>query len=531
MREDGRALLRTVSSISLATLISRVLGLVRDQVQSFYFGAGIVTDAFLAAFRVPNLLRDLFAEGALSSAFVPTFTEALQRGGRASAWRLANRVLGALGLVLGTLTVLILVGAPWILRVYTPGFAGPKLSLAATMTRILSPFLLCMAFAAVAMGMLNACGRFFVPALAPVFFNLAAIVGVIGLVPLFRWLGIDPGLSLAVGAAVGGVLQFVVQLPALRVEGYRMRPELVPSDPGVRRMAQLMLPATFGLAATQLSILVDTLLASFYQPAITWLALAFRLMQLPIGLFGVAIATANLARVSRDAARGDTASLRGNLSLSLRTAALLTLPSTAGLIALREPIVALLFEHGRFTAQDTLHTGAAVLCYSLGLYAYAVTKIQVPTFYALGDTTRPVQASAAAVVLKIVASLVLLRWLPTVGVDPFLGLALSTSLAAWTNFSLLAVGLRRRIGSLHGGVLRATAVLAGLSLGMGLACDLFHGLLVAAWADDGMASRALRLGLAVAFGLGLFLGGAVGLRLPEAVELGRRLRAGGSRRG
>ncbi len=520
-----KSLLRTVSSISLATLISRVLGLVRDQVQAFYFGASFVTDAYFAAFRIPNLLRDLFAEGALSSAFVPTFTAELEHRGRAAAWTLAGRVITALALILGVVTLVILLGAPWILRVYAPGFGGEKLELAVTMTRIVSPFLLFVALAAVLMGMLNACGRFFLPALAPVFFNLSAIAGVIVLVPVFRNAGIHPGLSLAVGAIVGGALQFLVQVPAVRREGFRYRPELVLSDPGVLRVARLMLPATFGLAATQINILVDTVLASFYEPAISWLAFAFRLMQLPIGLFGVAIATANLARVSRDAARGDREGLRANLAASLRTAALLTLPSTAGLIALREPIVRVLFEHGNFTAADTTHTATAVLCYAFGLYAYAVTKIQVPTFYALGDTRRPVIASATAVLLKIAASLLLIWLLPRLGFDAFLGLALSTSLAAWINFALLARGIRGRLGSLgvHA-VIPTTLRLLALSIVMGLATALFHGGLEAAWPAAGLAGQVVRLGLAVGFGIAIFGAGARLLRIPEARDLLARFR-------
>ena len=530
MSVERRSFLRTVSSISLATLMSRVLGLVRDQVQSYFFGASMITDAFLAAFRVPNLMRDLFAEGALSSAFVPTFTAEREQRGPEAAWRLANRLITVLVVVLGAVTLLIFFGAPWILKLYVPGFVGEKMDLAVTMTRIVSPFLLFVALAAVAMGMLNSCGRFFLPALAPVFFNLSAILCVIALVPWFRTLGIHPGLTLAVGALLGGLLQFLVQVPAMRRVGFRFRPELVPSDPGVYRVARLMLPATFGLAATQINILVDTVLASRFEPAITWLALAFRLMQLPIGLFGVAIATANLARVSQDAARGDAESLRNHFATSLRTVALLTLPSTTGLIALREPIVRMLFEHGRFTTSDTSQTAAAVLCYSLGLYAYAVTKIQVPTYYALGDTRRPVVASASAVALKVAASLGLIWLLPRLGVDAFLGLALSTSLAAWTNFALLARGLRRRIGPLGAmRVIPTTLVIALISVVMGVACGAFHRLLEQAWDGGGFAGEIVRLLASVLLGVALFAAGTLLARVPEARALLDRLRGDRSR--
>jgi putative peptidoglycan lipid II flippase len=529
MTAPRRSLLRTVSSISLATAMSRVLGLVRDQVQSYYFGAGMVTDAFIAAFRIPNLLRDLFAEGALSAAFVPTFTAEREHRGEAAAWRLGNRLMTALLLILGVVTVAIFLGAPWILPIYAPGFDGEQLTLAVTMTRIISPFLLLVALAAVCMGMLNASGRFFVPALAPVFFNVAVIAGVIGLVPLLARLGVATGLSLAIGALVGGALQFLVQVPALRGQGFRFRPELNLRDTGLRRIGRLMLPAIFGLAATQINILVDTILASRYDAAITWLSLAFRLMLLPIGLFAVSIATANLARVSQDAARGDHDGLRDNFGAALRMAALFTLPSTAGLIALREPIVQVLFEHGRFGAHDTVQTAAAAMCYALGLYAYAVTKIQVPTFYALGDTRRPVIASATAVGLKIAASLTLIVLLPRFGIDPFLGLALSTSLAAWTNFSLLAAGLRKKIGVLRGSnVLPLTCGLALVSAAMGYACYALHGALEALWSGGGLAGEIVRLGVAVAAGMAIFGVAVLAAGVPEARAAVRGLTRRGS---
>ena len=505
-------------------MVSRVLGLLREQVQAYFFGAGPVAEAFVAAFRIPNLLRDLFAEGALSSAFVPTFTAERDAAGADAAWRLANRVMTALAAVLGVIALLIVVFAPQILRVYVPGFDPSKMALTVTMTRILAPFLLFVALAAVAMGVLNTCGRFFLPALAPAWFNFAAITGVLTLVPLFRRLGVQPGLSLAVGVMVGGVLQFLVQVPAMRREGFRFRPEWAPRDPGLRRVVRLMVPATFGLAATQINILVDTILASLYgNGPIAWLSYAFRLMQLPLGLFGVALGTVNLARVSKDAARGDAAGLRANLAGALRAAALLTLPTTAGLIALRVPIVRVLLQHGRFGSADTLKTAAAVLCYALGLYAYSVTKIQVPTFYALGDTRLPVIASATSVALKISANLGLMVLLPRVGVDPFLGLALSTSLAAWINMAILERGLSNRAGSLREhAVLPATLKLAAVSAGMGVACSFFHSAL-SVWAGGGgFVGDAVRLAASIALGIGLTGWGVHALRLPEVEALRAR---------
>jgi putative peptidoglycan lipid II flippase len=519
------SLLRSAGSISIATAMSRVLGLARDQVQSYYFGAGFVTDAFLAAFRIPNLMRDLFAEGALSSAFVPTFTTVRTRDGEEAAWTLARRVMSVLLVILGALSLLIFLGAPAIMHVYAAGFAPEKLELATRMTRVLSPFLLAVALASVAMGVLNTFGKFFIPALAPASLNVAAILGMVLLPPVLALGGWHPGLSLAIGAMVGGLLQFGVQLPGLRALGFRYRWDWRPRDPGVVRIAKLMLPATIGQAATQINFLVDTWLASRYgNGPITWLSLAFRLIQLPIGLFGVALGMANLARVSRDAAQGDHEALRSNLAAALRAAALLALPATAGLVALREPIIRLLFQHGKFDAHSTAGTAAALLCYALGLYAYAVTKIQVPTFYALGDTRLPVIGSTSAVAAKLAANFLFVAMLPRLGIDPFLGLALSTSIAAWTNFSILGVGLRRRAGSMAGhGVVRVTLSMAALSAIMGVSCGAIHAGLSRVMTGETLVLAAVKLAVSVAAGFAITLAGAHLLRVPEARAIASRL--------
>lgn len=523
---ESRSLLRSAGAMSAATFVSRILGLAREQVQAYLFGAGFATDAWNAAFRIPNLLRDLFAEGAMSAAFVPTFTATREREGDEAARRLANRMTTLLIVVLGAFTLLLLAAAPWVLRLYTPGFPPEKLALAASMTRILSPFLLAVALAALAMGVLNTLRIFFLPALAPAWFNVACIVGMVALPPALVPLGLDPVLSLAIGAMAGGVLQFGVQVPAMRRRGFRFRWEFAPDDPGVRRILGLMLPAVFGLAATQINILVDTSLASrFGNGPISWLQYAFRLVQLPIGLFGVAIATANLTRVSRDQARGDHEAMRRNLGGAIRAAALLTLPATAGLVALREPIIRVLFEHGKFDAASTTATGAALLCYALGLHAYAVTKIQVPVFYALGETRVPVVSSAISVASKIAANFALIALLPHLGLDPFLALALTTSMAAWINLGLLGLGTRRRLGPLAGlGVVPVTLKMAAVSVVLGLGAWGTHALLESAWPASGLAPEIVRLGAATAVGVGIALGGALLLRVDEAGALVARIR-------
>jgi putative peptidoglycan lipid II flippase len=422
----------------------------------------------------------------------------------------------ALIVIVGALTVAIVIFAPGIIRVYGSGFSPEKTALAVTMTRIMAPFLLFVALAAVAMGVLNTRGKFFLPAVAPASFNVSVILGVVLLYPVLSSRGVNPGLALALGAIVGGAMQFVVQLPALWRQGFRFRPELSLSDPGLRRVGALMLPATFGLAAVQINILVDTALASrMGDGPITWLQLAFRLMQLPLGLFGVAIGIANLAFLSRHAARADTESLKANLATSIRAAGLLTLPATAGLIALRSPIVAVIFEHGEFTSFDTAQTAAAAVCYGLGLYAYSVTKIQVPTFYVLGETALPVKASATAVAFKIATSFALIALFPVMGLEPFLGLALSTSLAAWINFALLSHGLKERIGGLApASVVPTTLKVGGLSIAMGIVCHGFHGWLEGLVGGGGLFGEVLRLGAAIAVGLTIVIAGFYLMRIP-----------------
>jgi putative peptidoglycan lipid II flippase len=300
-----RSVARAAGTVTVATMISRVLGVGREMVMARYFGAGFFTDAFNIAYRVPNLFRDLFAEGALSSAFVPTFIRELNQGGPERAWALANRLVSTLLVVLGALALVFAFFAKGFVYILAAGYADTpgKMELTIQMTRILSPFLLFIALAAVAMGMLNAFGSFFIPAAAPAAFNACCILAGIFLSPFMPRFGMEPVVSMAVGAIVGGASQFLVQVPSARRLGWRFHFVLDVSDPGLRRIAALMLPAVVGLSATQINITVDSQLASHYgNGPVSWLNYAFRLMQLPIGLFGVAIATATTALVSHHAA-------------------------------------------------------------------------------------------------------------------------------------------------------------------------------------------------------------------------------------
>ena len=479
-REQPRAsVARDAGVISLAVMASRVLGLVRDQVFAVFFGAGLLYDAFLTAFRIPNLLRDLLAEGALSAAFVTTFTQTLASKGKAEALRLSNRVASLIIVVIVGVSVLAWIYAPAIVAILAPGFfAVPgKAELTIELTRIMIPFLLLIALAAQAMGMLNAFNIFGLPALASAFFNLGSIVGglLIGFA-LGPLVGISPIAGMAFGTLIGGFLQLAVQWPSLRRCGVSYKPDLSLKDPGVRQILRLMGPAIIGTAAVQINVFVNTNFASEIVDAATgavangpvsWLSYAFRFMQFPIGVFGVAVATAALPSLSRSTSNPDISEFRQTLAHSLALVFLLCIPSAIGLTILGRPIVALVFEHGKFTAFDTVQTANALAAYSLGLAGYAAVKVLSPAFYALNDARTPMLVSLGSIAVNY--------WMNALLVARFghVGLAFSTSAVALVNFLLLGVFMRRRIQRLEGRRLSKTvARIFAASLPMGLAAWL-----------------------------------------------------------
>lgn len=460
---SGR-LARSAGLIGLATMTSRVLGLARDMVYATLFGAGDQMDAFNVAFRLPNLLRDLFAEGAMSAAFVPTFARALQKEGRDAAWQLGRRVITALMLATGSIALLGIACAGPLTRLYAGDFAQVpgKLELTITLTRLMFPFLALVALAVAFMGMLNALRHFFVPALSPALFNVGCIVAALTFVPVMPALGLPPMAGLALGVLFGGLLQAAVQWPLLAREGFRLRPELAPRDPRLHEVLLLMGPSTVGLAAVQINIFVNTVLAAGEGTgAVSWLNFAFRLMYLPIGLFGVSVATAALPTLAGLAADDDRAGLRRTISGGLRLMLMLNVPATVGLVALASPITGLIFERGRFTAEDTAATAAALMCYAPGLVGYSAVKLVTPAFYAMRDSRTPVAVSMASVALNIVLNLALVR------VMGYLGLALGTALASLLSASALLYLLRRRVGGIDGrrvGVALGKITLASLAM-------------------------------------------------------------------
>jgi putative peptidoglycan lipid II flippase len=458
----GRALVRGAGLVSGLTLVSRLLGLVREQVFAALLGAGLHADAFQIAFRIPNLLRDLFAEGALSAAFVPTYARTLAGEGRAAAQRLASRLLTLLAVLLGALTLLGIGLAPLLVRALAPGFeaVAGKLEISVLLTRVMLPFLLLVSFAAVAMGMLNAEERFGFPAFAPAMFNVVTILWAV----LLFWLGLGPeavALGWAVGTLLGGVAQFAIQLPPLRQGGFRFRPEWAPGDPALHRIAALMAPATVGLGAVQVNIFVSSIYASHEPGAVSWLNYAFRVLYLPIGLIGVALGTIAGASLARQAAAADLAGVRETLRQALRMVAFLTIPATAGLIALAEPIVSLLYERGRFGPADTHGTANALTLYALGLVGYTGVKVLAPAFYALGSPRVPLLGSVLAVGTNL---LVLATTYGTLG---YRGVALGTAAGSLLNGLLLVAVFQRRTGGLMGreaGMALAKMALAALAM-------------------------------------------------------------------
>ncbi len=492
MKKEGK-ITRSVAGVSVSTLASRILGYLRDMLIANFFGAGLVADAFFVAYRIPNLLRRLLGEGALSASFIPVFTEYLTTKPKEEAQRLA-RISGLLLLtILSILTILGIIFSPIIVRVIAPGFIKDpeKLSLTITLTRILFPFMMAIGMAALALGILNSLHRFIIPALAPCLLSISEISFILFICPLME----RPIIGLVLGVLVGGFAQFFFQVPSLVRRGFVIpagksssNPRLKLMDypqnllkklsvlwkrwisilnhPGVKRIGLLMLPATLGLSVSQVNTFVDTICATMLREgSVTALYYANRLMQLPLALFGTAIATVALPMMSRSVAATNMEELKDTLSLSLRMIMFTIIPASLGLIILGNPIISLLFERGRFTSQATQATSWALLFYSTGIVAYAGVKVVASAFYSMQDTRTPVKIASIAMVANIVLNLILMRILD-VG-----GLAFATAIASFINLLILLFYLKKKIGRLGGKrVLLSLAKILLASSAMGIAC-------------------------------------------------------------
>jgi putative peptidoglycan lipid II flippase len=523
---EKRGFYRSAGVVSAAVLSSRVTGLIREMVMARLFGAGAVYDAFLLAARIPNLTRNLFAEGALSSAFVPVFTDYLARKGRREAADLSNRVATAQILAAGALCVAGIALSPALVRLLAPGFARVpgKFELAVVLTRIMLPFLALVTIAAQAMGVLNACDRYGVPAMASTFFNLGSVA--VGLALGFTvGGGTEHGLivSMACGILAGGLFQLLWQLPSVWRAGFAYRPRFDFADPGLRRIVALMIPAVIGSAALQINVTVNLNLASNLSDAsgraldgpVSWLGYAFRFMQFPLGVFGVAIATVTLPAISRSASAARMEEFRATLSRSLGMVLLLTVPSSVGLAVLGRSIVGALFEWGRFGPHDTEQTALALACYSVGLAGYAASKVLSPAFYALDDARTPMLISVASVAVNFTAAYSLVRW-TTLG---YAGLALSTSTVALFGAVALAAALRGRTRGIGGGALARSGIrIAIASIPMAAACYA-SSRAIHALAGAGKSAQLLDLAVSIPLGAAIFYAAARALRVSEVEAL------------
>ncbi len=517
---------KNVGIIGLAVMTSRVLGLARDLIIAALFGAGRHLDSFLIAFRIPNLLRDLFDEGALSTAFVTVFSQKIAKEGDASAWRLASKVASLVAVLMSVTVLAGILCAPLLVRLQAPGFLPEDVAFTATLLRIMYPFILLVSLAALVMGMLNARGVFAAPAMASSFFNLGSIVGGVALGWLF-----DPAfgpralIGLSFGTLIGGLLQLGVQLPALTKAGFRFRFDPDRHDDGVKKVFALMLPAIIAGSAVQVNVVVNGVFASYWEGAVSWLQYAFRLMQLPLGVFGVAIATVTLPLVSRSAALGDFNEFRTVLSRGLRLAFFLTIPSAIGLMCLAEPIIGMIFERGRFDHHATIETAGALRFYAIGLVGYSAIKVLAPAFYALDLRRIPMNVSFVSIGVNLVLNLLFvfaLGW-------GHRGLAFSTSMIALLNFGLLYFYMHRHLGRLDTAELaHSLARMALPCVGLTVICLSAREWVLTDFSSHGLAWKISTLLGTIGLAGGLFFASCQLLRVPEMTQamdlVQRRLR-------
>lgn len=515
---DSPRLLRSTLVVGVATLVSRILGFLRDVVLARLFGAGPQTDAFFVALKIPNFLRRLFAEGAFANAFVPVLAEYRAQDDPAEVRRLVAHIAGTFGAILLLVTTVGVSAAPLLVLLFAPGFAGnaDQAALAGSLLRITFPYLFFVALTAFAGAILNSHGRFAVPAITPVLLNLSLISAALWLAPALD----PPVLALAWGVFLAGLLQLGFQLPFLWQLKLLPRPRLAGrlgfDHPGVRKVMRLMVPALFGTSVVQINLLVDTIIASFLAAgSVTWLYYGDRLVEFPLGVFGIALATVILPRLSSEHATRDPGGFSATLDWALGLVALIALPASVGLGVLAGPIIATLFQSGAFTVDDARMAAAALGAYSVGLTGFILVKVLAPGYYARQDTATPVRigiiAALSNIVLNLLLVVLLLRtgWLP-----PHAGLALATGLAAWINAGLLYRGLRTQAVLLHG------RGIAGKVTKIALATTIMGGLLVvltpslAAWSQLPAWPRMVTLGELLLAGIVVYAAAllALGLR-------------------
>ena len=499
-------LLKSTATVGGATILSRILGFVRDVVLARMFGASGETDAFFLAFRIPNFMRRLFAEGSFSLAFVPVLSEYKAHGDRQALRDLIDHVTGTLAAILLVLIAIGIIAAPLVLSIFAPGWLADdrlKFDLSASMLKITFPYILFISLTALAGGILNTFERFLIPALTPVLLNLSLIAAALLLANRLA----VPVTALAWGVLLAGIVQFLLQIPALMRLGLMPRPKWGWRHSGVRRILKLMIPTLFGSSVAQVNLLIDSIIATFLvSGSVSWLYYSDRLLEFPLGVFGIALATVILPSLSQKHARASTAEFSATLDWALRLAVIITVPAAVGLIILAQPILITLFQYDAFQPDDVRMSAYSLVTYSVGLPAFIAIKVLAPGYYARQDTSTPVKIAIAAMVTNILLNLLFVGLLMNRGFEgPHAGLALASSTAAYLNAILLYRGLKK------GEVYQPERGWVRLWVSVILACTAMGALLlfmthdIAGWLEASAILRVKNLALIIVFGVIIYI--------------------------
>ncbi len=499
-------LLKSTLTVGTATIVSRLLGFLRDMVFARYFGASGATDAFFLAFKIPNFMRRLFAEGSFSLAFVPVLSEARASGDAAALKDLVDHVAGTLLAILLVITALGVLAAPVVLAIFAPGWwleGREEFALSAEMLRITFPYLMLISLTALCGGILNTFDRFLIPALTPVLLNVSLIVAAV----MFSGRMEVPVKALAWGVLVAGIAQLLIQAPALMRMGLLPRPRWGWQHSGVRKVLRLMIPTLIGSSVAQVNLLIDSVLATFLvSGSVTWLYYSDRLMEFPLGVFGVALSTVILPNLSRKFAQQSTRAFSATLDWALRLALVITIPSTVGLTALATPLLITMFQYQAFQLSDVEMTALSLSAYALGLPAFIAVKVLAPGYYARQDTKTPVRIAITAMVSNMLMNFLFVGVLIALAFKgPHMGLALASSVAAYINAGMLYRGLRRQGAYIpEPGWLRVILAVSVASACMLLAL-LWFSVDTAVWAADPAFERGKRLAFLVGGGSLVYL--------------------------
>jgi len=501
---ESNRILKSAGKVGILTFVSRVFGYGRDVTLAIILGAGFSMDAFAIAFRLANLLRRLFGEGAMTAAFVPAFAEYRSEHSSRELWRFAGKFFYTLGLILVGVVTLQIAFAPTIVGILAPGFmkVAGKWELTVFLNRLMAPYMLFIGLSAVLMSILQSMRSFTITAAHPIFFNLMVIFCAFTLSKFFD----DPAIGIAIGVVFGGVLQMLVQVPTAWKHGMRFVPSISFQDPAIRRIALLMIPGIFGVGIVQINLLVDSLMASLlHEGSVASLYYANRVQELVLGIFTVSLATVILPEMSSQAAKRDSREMKATLTFSLRMVAFITIPASIGLVILAKPITQVLFQHGRFGAGDTERTAVALVFYSIGMLFVAGIRIMAPAFYAVKDTKTPVQCAWVALVINIIGNWILMQPLKQGGI------ALATSIAAFVNFTQLLLLYQKRFGPLDWGALKDSLTrIAVQSLAMALSITVFLRLFrfterESVWGEAGVLFGTIGFGVLIYIGVALLL--------------------------